>query len=69
MTDRALTLAMVYAGHREPNIRCELFLRRLPSRRSRLSDVELLRDLLWFLIGLAVLVGFLVGVGLAINSL
>lgn len=63
MTDRALALAMVYAGHREPNIRCELFLRALRPRRSRLSDMEMLRDVLWFLIDLALLIAFWVAVG------
>lgn len=68
MSRRAFTLAMVYANWTEPNIRCELFLRTLQPRSFRLADMDLLRDSLWFLIGLAVVMAFWFAVGYALIS-
>ena len=70
MSDRALTLAMVYAGWTEPNIRCELFLRHLPRRgvlRFRIAGVSPLTESLWFLLLLVLLFTFWAGVGYLIS--
>lgn len=62
MSRRAFTLTMVYANWTEPNIRCELFLRSLRVRSLRVVGMELLRDSLWFVIGIAVVFAFWVAV-------
>lgn len=64
MTDRALTLAMVYAGWSEPNIRCELFLRNLqrPVLRFRIEGVSPFTEALWLSVGAIAVVLFWVGV-------
>ncbi len=69
MTDRAFTLAMVYAGWSEPNIRCELFLRQLRGKPRRIEGMDGLRDLLWALLALAVLAAFWIAVGIGIYRL
>ena len=69
MTDEAFTRTMIYANWTEPNIRCELFLRQLRVPPFRVAAMELLRDLLWFLIGFALLVGFWAAVGYGIYKL
>ena len=69
MSDRSFKLVMLYAGHREQNIRCELFLRQLRIPTFRVTMMELLRDTLWFLIALAFLIAFWVAIGYGIYEL
>ena len=59
MSDWAFTMAMLYAGWSEPNIRCELFVRQLEKRSVTLFGVHPLAETLWYILAVIVIFGAL----------